>query len=414
MLDWMAVPNALECLRCRRRYPVVPMPAGCPSCASEAAPSNTAPVYSRMPPPRAGRRPESGVARYLAQLPVTRERLVSMDEGGTPLLAAARLGGSLGLRRLLVKDERRNPTGSWRDRYSAVAASLVTGDGQMTLASAGDDALSISLAAYAARAGMRSVSLVDASAPARVRDAIEAVGGRVVGVRDAESRWPLLADAERTLGWRVFSNRSNPPIGGDPLAVDAYRTIAYEVAESLRFRAPDLIVVPAGLGDGIQGIWRGCRDLVNWGLIDRIPRMVAVEVAGAVASALAGGRDWVVPGSEPDTRARSLAGITGTVQTLQAVTESEGLVVRVTDAELEHARIELGEQEGIWCDLAAAAPIAAAVKLAARGDVPARTQIVAVISGHGWSDSSADVPGDLEIVDGRVDELLRVLAVRGE
>jgi threonine synthase len=412
MLDWMAVPNALECLRCRRRYPVVPMPAGCPSCAAEAAPSNTAPVYSRMPPPRPGRRPESGVARYLAQLPVTRERFVSMDEGGTPLLAAARLGGSLGLRRLLVKDERRNPTGSWRDRYSAVAASLVTGDGQMTLAGAGDDALSISLAAYAARAGMRSVSLVDATA--RVRDAIEAVGGRVVGVRDAEARWPLLADAERTLGWRVFSNRSNPPVGGDPLAVDAYRTIAYEVADSLRFRAPDLIVVPAGLGDGIQGIWRGCRDLVNWGLIDRIPRMVAVEVAGAVASALAGGRDWVVPGSEPDTRARSLAGITGTVQTLQAVTESEGLVVRVTDAELEHARIELGEQEGIWCDLAAAAPIAAAVKLAARGDVPARTQIVAVVTGHGWSDSSSDVPGDLEMVEGRVDELLRVLAVRGE
>ena len=354
------------------------------------------------------------MARYLAQLPVVRDRFVSMEEGGTPLLAAARLGGALGLRRLLLKDERRNPTGSWRDRYSAVATSLVTGDGQFTLASAGDDALSVSLSAYAARAGLLSVSLVDPQAPARVRDAIEAVGGRVVGVRDGEARWPLLADAERTLGWRAFSNRSHPPIGGDPLAVDGYRTIAFEVAESLRYRAPDLVAVPAGLGDGIQGIWRGFRDLVGWGLIDRIPRMVAVEVAGAVGAALAGGRDWVAPGPEPDTRARSLAGVTGTVQTLQAVTESEGLVVRVTDAELEQARIELGEQEGVWADLAAAAPIAAAVKLAARGDVPARTQIVAVVTGHGWVDESSGAPGALEMVEARVDELLRVLAVRGE
>lgn len=410
----MAVPSALECLRCRRRYPVVPMPAGCPSCAAEAAPANTAPVYARMPAPRESRRVGAGLVRYLTQLPVVRERFVSMGEGGTPLLAAGRLGEQLGLRRLVLKDERRNPTGSWRDRYSAVAVSLAGGDGQVTLAGAGDDALAVSLAAYAARAGLRSVNLVDAQTPARVRDAIEAVGGRVVAVRDGDARFALLADAERTLGWRAFSNRANPPIGGDPLAVDGYRTIAYEVADELRNRAPDLVAVPAGLGDGIQGIWRGFRDLVGWGVIDRIPRMVAVEVAGAVAGALASGRDWVAPGSGGNTRARALAGITGTVQTLQAVTESEGLVVRVSDAELEQARIELGEREGVWCDLAAAAPIAAAVKLAARGDVPARTQIVSVITGHGWPDDSAGVPGELETVEARVDELLRVLAVRGE
>jgi hypothetical protein len=168
------------------------------------------------------------------------------------------------------------------------------------------------------------------------------------------------------------------------------------------------------LGDGIQGIWRGFRDLATWGVVDATPRMVAVEVGGAVASSLAGGKDWVAPSGDVHSLARSLGGITGTVQTLQAVVESEGLVVRVTDAELETARIVLGESEGVWAELGAAAGLAAAQKLSSRGDIPARAHFVAVVTEHGLLDEMAQVPPMLETVDARVDELLRVLAVRGE
>jgi threonine synthase len=392
------------------------MPGGCPSCSAEGAPTNTAPVYSRMQSIKPGKLAGEGLGRFAAQMPVSRDRLVTMGEGSTPLLGAGSIGRELGLRRLLVKDERRNPTGSWRDRFAALAVSLVT-EADATVASAGPDALCVSMAAYAARAGLRSVSLVDAglaSAGGRTLDAIEAVGGRAVGVAGAAPRWALLADAERTLGWRAFSNRTMPPIGSDPVAIEGYRTIAYEIAEQLRFTVPDLVAVPAGLGDGIQGIWRGFRELAEWGVVDATPRMVAVEVGGAVASALAGGKDWVAPSGETTTAARALAGVTGTVQTLQAVVESEGLVVRVTDAELEAARIALGETEGLWADLAAAAPVAAAQKLASRGDIPARAMFVLVISEHGALDDAWHAPGALETVDARVDELLRVLAVRGE
>ena len=180
-----------------------------------------------------------------------------------------------------------------------------------------------------------------------------------------------------------------PPIGGDPMAIEGYRTIAYEIAEELRWTAPDLVLVPAALGDGIQGIWRGFRDLVTWAVIDRIPRMVAVEVAGAVAAALASGKDWVAPSGALESPARALAGVTGTVQSLHAVVESEGLVVRVSESELEHARMQLGELEGMWTDLAAAAPVAAAIKLAQRGDVPTRTVVVPVLTEHGAMDGSS-------------------------
>jgi threonine synthase len=247
-----------------------------------------------------------------------------------------------------------------------------------------------------------------------VLDAIEWVGGRAVGVSGLEARWTLLADAERSLGWRAVSNRSVPPIGSDPIAIEGYRTIAYEIAEQLGWSVPDLVAVPSALGDGIQGIWRGFRDLATWGVVDATPRMVAVEVGGAVASSLAGGKDWVAPSGDVHSLARSLGGITGTVQTLQAVVESEGLVVRVTDAELETARIVLGESEGVWAELGAAAGLAAAQKLSSRGDIPARAHFVAVVTEHGLLDEMAQVPPMLETVDARVDELLRVLAVRGE
>lgn len=412
----MANPSSLECLRCSRRYPVVSMPAGCPSCSAEGTPSNVIPIYSRMQALRPNRLSGEGLARYSAQLPVTRDRLVSLGEGGTPLLAVPALGRAIGARRLLIKDERRGPTGSWRDRYSAIAVSQVA-DHDTTIAAAGDQALAVSLAAYAARAGLRSVHLVEAhlgEEGSRVLDAIEAVGGRAVGVSGSEGRWMLLQEAERTLGWRAFSNRTMPPIGGDPLSIEGYKTIAFEIVEELRLGVPDLVAVPAALGDGIQGIWRGFREMADWGVIDALPRMVAVEVAGAVASALAGQRDWVAPSGEVQTGARALSGVTGTVQTLAAVVESEGLVVRVTEPELEAARIALGERDGVWADLAAVAPIAAIQKLAIRGDIPARTLCVGVVTEHGLLDDGARAPGQLDTVDARVDELLRVLAVRGE
>ena len=183
-------------------------------------------------------------------------------------------------------------------------------------------------------------------------------------------------------------------------------TIAFEIVEQYGLAVPDLVAVPTGLGDGLQGIWRGFKAMADWGVVDSLPRMVAVETGGALASALAGGKDWVVPSPDANGAARSLSGVTGTVQGLNAVVESEGLVVRVTEGELEAARVAIGETEGIWVDLAGAAGIAAIQKLASRGDVPARVQAVAVVTEHGLLDDSSVAPGALDVVDARVDDLL--------
>ncbi|HET8805488.1 MAG TPA: pyridoxal-phosphate dependent enzyme, partial [Gaiellales bacterium] len=106
-----------------------------------------APVYARMQSLKPGKLSGDGLHRYAAQLPVPRERLVSLGEGSTPLVSIGTLGREFGLRRLMIKDERRNPTGSWRDRFSALAASEHAG-ADATVGTAGGDAMAMSMAAY--------------------------------------------------------------------------------------------------------------------------------------------------------------------------------------------------------------------------------------------------------------------------
>src|SRR6059058_5625745 len=101
MLALVPAPSALECLRCERQYPVVPMPAGCPACSSGGTASKGEPVYAPMAPARPGPLTGSGLPRYLPQLPVARDKLVSLGEGGTPLIATPRLAKEIGLRRLM-------------------------------------------------------------------------------------------------------------------------------------------------------------------------------------------------------------------------------------------------------------------------------------------------------------------------
>ena len=266
-------------------------------------------MYSRAQSLKPGKLSGAGMSATSRQLPVARDRLVSLGEGGTPLISVPSLGPGVGLRRLMIKDERLNPTGSWRDRYASLAVSSVAIEHEeagVTVACAGDEALCVSVAAYAARAGLRSVSLMDgglAENGSRVIDAIEGVGGRAVGVTGSDDAWALLADAERLLSWRAVSNRTVPPIGGDPLAVEA-------IAPSCS-RSSSSTAGGPGPGRGADRRWAtvcrasgaGSRQLTDWG-VGRLacPGMVAVETGGALASALAGGKDWVGRAPTPTVR----------------------------------------------------------------------------------------------------------------
>jgi threonine synthase len=367
------------------------MPAGCPVCSEERFPTNVAPVYEKLPGFKSGKLSGRGLMRFLPQLPVSRDGLVSLGEGATPLLAVSGLGSGIGLPRLLVKDERRNPTGSWRDRYAAVALSQVD-EAATTAGSAVDEATCVSIAAYAARAGVRSVGVVSPGVSGRARDAIDGVGGRTVAVDGAPEQWMLLSRAEQALGWRAFTNRTTPPIGGDPIATEGYKTIAYEIADTLG-AAPDVVCVPTAYGEGLFGIWKGFDELRRLGRTGRAPRMVASEPAGGPLGVATPDRPIVRVPRTP-TVARGIGGSINSYIAVAALSASDGLVAQPNDAQIMDAQHRLAAA-GFFVEPASAAGLAGLRILAAQRRLPPGSRIVVVNTSSGLKNLESLEPADI-------------------
>src|SRR5881296_2120280 len=278
----------LECLRCRAVYREQRLFSGCPGCAQQGVPVNLTVALDLAP--LNGLRPEQvsttsrGLWRFADVLPVAGERVVSLGEGATPLIHLERLGRRLGLRRLYAKDESQNPTWSYKDRLCATAVThaVATGARVITISSTGNHGAST--AAYAARAGLPCVIFTLASVPETMKTLMQAYGAAVVACPTSESRWRLMREGVERLGWYPTGGFQVPPIGSNPYGIEGYKTLAYEVAEDLGWRAPDLIVVPSAYSDGLFGIWKGMAELNALGLVERVPRMVAAEPYGPLAT----------------------------------------------------------------------------------------------------------------------------------
>jgi threonine synthase len=174
----------------------------------------------------------------------------------------------VGVPRLLVKDESRNPTWSFKDRLAAAAVSMARqfGAGVIGCSSSGN-------AGAAGAAGAMMTQM-------------QAYGAMVVATRDKGDRWTLLRRAVEQLGWYPTTPYFGPPAGSNAYGVEGYKTIAYEIAEQLGWQAPAWCALPVAYGDALAGVWRGFEDLARLGLIATLPRMIASEIYGSLAEAL--------------------------------------------------------------------------------------------------------------------------------
>ena len=374
----------LECTRCGRIYNAGELRTLCPEDGGV--------LYARYDLERAGRelsreevaRRASGMWQIPELMPVRDPaNIVSLGEGGTPLLPTPRLGARLGFTRLFVKEEGLNPTGSFKARgiSAAVSKAKELGVRAFTIPTAGN--AGSALAAYGARAGIPVDVFMPRDTPALFQKEVRAYGATahlVDGLIDkagAEAR----AHAAATGAFDVSTLK-------EPYRCEGKKTMGYEVAQQLGWRLPDVIVYPTGGGTGIVGMWKAFAEMEALGWIgSERPRMISVQAEGCapIVRAYTEGTERARPWEGASTYASGIRvpSAVGDYLILRAVRESSGAAVAVSEQEIAESARLINTLEGIFAAPEGGATLAALRALHARGEISADETVVLFNTGTG-------------------------------
>ncbi len=360
----------LECPECGRHLPADQLQTVCLDCDSPLfARYDLGELAHRVSPSDIARRP-AGLWRWTELLPVENDRYrLTLGEGDTPLLPALRLGASVGLEHLYIKDEGLNPTGSFKARGMAVALSRAAelGIREVVVPTAGN--AGGAMAAYAARAGLTAHVILPADANPAYRAEAERAGAQVTcvdGLIDLAGREAARLAKEHG----VF----NLATLREPYRVEGKKTMAFELAEAFDWDLPEVIVYPAGGGTGLVGLAKGFDELQALGWIgDRRPRLYAVQAAGCapLVRAIETGADRIEAWPMASTRAEGLRVPRPYADraVLRAVRQSGGSAVSVGEEDLMQTASHVTRLEGVALCLEGGAAVAGLRHLIRIGEV---------------------------------------------
>jgi len=325
-----------------------------------------------------------GIWRYRELLPVPASaRTPPWEPGGTPLVSSPPLARWAGVRHLLVKDEGRNPTSSFKDRASAVGVTRALARRARVVACASTGNAATSLAGAAASVGLPCVIFVPEFAPEPKVAQLLVFGARVLRVKGSyDETWELCQRACERHGWYNRNAAVNPSL------VEGKKTCGLEIAEECSSEVPDWVVVSVGDGCTFAGIWKGLREMHALGLIPRRPRMLGVQAEGAqpLVKAHREGRD-LVPGSAQTLADSICVGHPRNWRkALAAARESDGAFVAVSDEGILEAMREAGRLAGLFGEPAGVAGLAGLKQAVAEGLVARRATALAVVTGSGLKD----------------------------
>ncbi len=325
------------------------------------------------------------IRRYLPLLPVDPTGpMTPLPVGGTPVLEFAKVATDLGIGRFWLKDDGRNPTGSFKDRASFVGVARAAASKQSIVAAASTGNAATSLAGLAASMGLTSHIFVPASAPEAKVAQLLIFGAKVFLVdADYDATFDLCQEAVKHFGWYDRSAAVNPYL------VEGKKTCGLEIAEQMRTNLPDWVAMSVGDGCSMAATHKGLVEMHRLGFIDRVPRMLAVQAEGAAPLTIAHeqGTETVVR-LDATTCADSInVGMPrNPVKALRAVKASHGAFVNVSDASILEWIPRLARKTGVFGEPAAVTAVAGIEAAKAKGIISADESALAVISGTGLKD----------------------------
>ncbi len=387
----------LRCTVCSASYPPATGRYTCPTCGEVGTLDvryDYATIAKVLAPDHLALSTDRSMWRYRALLPVENSTKVTpLEVGGTPLVRAERLAGVLGVGRLRIKDEGRQPTGSLKDRASAVALARASQEGADVITTASTGNAAAALAGLAASTGQRAVIFVPDSAPeAKVAQLLAYAATVVLVEGNYDAAFRLCTEAVERFGWYNRNTGVNPYVG------EGKKTVALEIAEQCGWRVPDAVFVGVGDGSIIGGVHKGFADALALGWTDRMPRLFGVQAAGSdfmVAAAEQSEDVRTKPPIDADTVADSISADLprDRVKAAAAVSETDGAWIRVQDEDILSAIPLVAGLSGVFPEPAAAAPFAGLRIAVESGMVGADDDIVAISTGTGLKDVAGAMRG---------------------
>ncbi len=371
----------MECIECGERFDIKSRFYTCPKC------NGLLEVELNL---KKIKKPESKwfnkppkVWKYRAFIPILDDsKIVSLDEGGTPLHCCDRLAKEIGIRELYVKFEGTNPTGSFKDRGMTVGVTKALEFGVKTVACASTGNTAASLAAYAAKAGLHCLILLPKGKVARGKLAQALVyGAKVMAVKGN-------FDAALTLVRKLCEEREDILLLNslNPFRIQGQKSLGFEIADQLGWKVPDRVVVPMGNCANIWAIYKAFLEFDAAGFTKGIPKMVGIQAEGAkpVVDAIKRYLDKFEPVEKPKTIATaiSIGNPANGPKAIRSIRASSGTAESVSDAEIINAQKLMASLEGLGAEPASASTIAGLMKLVKDGKIKRDELVICVATGH--------------------------------
>lgn len=378
--------TGLVCVECSARYDEGEVPYTCPKCGDSGI-LDVQYDYQQMGGLEEKLRSSAELSlwRYQDLLPITGAKgLPPLQVGWTPVYDFPKLAKRYGLRGLRIKDDGREPTGSFKDRASALGTVKARELGFQTLACASTGNAASSLAGFCAAQGLDSIIFVPANAPDAKVAQLRAFGATVLLVQGSyEEAYELCQQSVAEFGWY------NRNCAVNPYLIEGKKTCGLEIAEQCAENPPDVVAVSVGDGCTIAGIWKGMKEMKELGIWDRTPRLLGVqpERAAPIATAQIQGLS-----SLAKVKASSIADSISVAEphnwrkAVNAVAEADGTWITVSDEEIMTACKDLAAATGVFAEPAGAAAFAGIVCAREKGLVSSKDSVLHVVTGNGLKD----------------------------